>query len=47
MIGNEKDYIATRGRLQAQPPRSLLINVVTACSTSLVAVCQAVQSLLT
>lgn len=46
MIGNEKDYIATRVayRLNLRGPA---INVVTACSTSLVAVAQAVQGLLT
>ncbi|MFN0127474.1 MAG: amino acid adenylation domain-containing protein [Verrucomicrobiales bacterium] len=46
MIGNEKDYIATRVayRLNLRGPA---INVVTACSTSLVAVTQAVQGLLT
>lgn len=46
MIGNEKDYIATRVayRLNLRGPA---INVVTACSTSLVAVAQAVQGLMT
>lgn len=46
MIGNEKDYIATRiaYRLNLRGPA---INVVTACSTSLVAVAQAAQALMT
>ena len=46
MMANEKDYLATRVsyKLNLLGPS---INVVTACSTSLVAVCQAVQSLLT
>ena len=46
MMANEKDYLATRVsyKLNLRGPS---INVVTACSTSLVAVCQAVQSLLT
>ena len=45
MMGNEKDYLATRTayKLNLRGP-ALSIN--TACSTSLVAVCQAVQSLL-
>jgi acyl transferase domain-containing protein/glutamate-1-semialdehyde aminotransferase len=46
MLGNEKDYLATRVsyKLNLRGPS---LNIVTACSTSLVAVCQAVQSLLT
>ncbi len=46
MMANEKDYLATRVsyKLNLLGPS---VNVVTACSTSLVAVCQAVQSLLT
>ena len=46
MLGNEKDYLATRVsyKLDLRGPS---INVVTACSTSLVAVCQAVQALAT
>jgi acyl transferase domain-containing protein/glutamate-1-semialdehyde aminotransferase len=45
MMGNEKDYLATRVsyKLDLKGPS---ISVQTACSTSLVAVCQAVQSLL-
>lgn len=45
-LGNDKDHIATRAayKLDLKGPA---INVQTACSTSLVAVCQAVQSLLT
>ncbi len=44
MLGNEKDYLATRVsyKLDLRGPS---INVVTACSSSLVAVCQAVQAL--
>lgn len=44
MMGNEKDYLATRVayKLNLKGPA---LNVYTACSTSLVAVCQAVQSL--
>ena len=44
MLGNEKDYIATRvaHKLNLTGPA---ISVHTACSTSLVAVCQAVDSL--
>ncbi len=46
MLGNEKDYLATRVsyKLNLRGPS---LNIVTACSTSLVAVCQAVQSVLT
>jgi acyl transferase domain-containing protein/glutamate-1-semialdehyde aminotransferase len=46
MMGNEKDYLATRVayKLDLKGPA---LNIVTACSTSLVAVCQAVQSLAT
>jgi len=45
MMGNEKDYLATRVsyKLDLRGPS---INVQTACSTSLVAVCQAYQSLM-
>ena len=45
MMGNEKDYLATRVayKMNLKGPA---INVNTACSTSLVAVCQACQSLL-
>ncbi len=45
LLGNEKDFLATRTayKLNLKGPA---INVNTACSTSLVAVCQAVQSLL-
>ncbi|MEO5573839.1 MAG: type I polyketide synthase, partial [Gammaproteobacteria bacterium] len=45
MMGNEKDYLATRVsyKLNLKGPS---VNVYTACSTSLVAVCQAVQGLL-
>ena len=44
MMGNEKDYLATRVayKLDLKGPA---LNVQTACSTSLVAVCTAVQSL--
>ena len=44
MMGNEKDYLATRVayKLDLKGPA---LNIVTACSTSLVAVAQAVQSL--
>ncbi|MSU58570.1 MAG: amino acid adenylation domain-containing protein [Pedosphaera sp.] len=44
MMGNEKDYLATRVayKLNLKGPA---LNIYTACSTSLVAVCQAVQSL--
>jgi acyl transferase domain-containing protein/glutamate-1-semialdehyde aminotransferase len=46
MMGNEKDYLATRVayKLDLKGPA---LNIVTACSTSLVAVCSAVQSLAT
>lgn len=46
LIGNDKDYLASRCsyKLNLRGPS---IAVQTACSTSLVAVCQAVQSLLT
>ncbi len=45
MIANEKDYLATRAayKLNLKGPA---LNIYTACSTSLVAVCQAVQGLL-
>jgi acyl transferase domain-containing protein len=45
MMGNEKDYLATRVayKLDLKGPA---LNIQTACSTSLVAVCSAVQSLL-
>ena len=45
MMGNEKDYLATRVsyKLDLKGPS---VTVQTACSTSLVAICQAVQSLL-
>ncbi len=45
LMGNEKDFLATRAayKLNLKGPA---INVNTACSTSLVAVCQACQSLL-
>jgi len=44
MMGNEKDYLATRVayKLDLKGPA---LNIQTACSTSLVAVCSAVQSL--
>jgi acyl transferase domain-containing protein/glutamate-1-semialdehyde aminotransferase len=44
MLGNEKDYLATRVsyKLDLRGPS---LNIVTACSSSLVAVCQAVQAL--
>ena len=46
MLGNEKDYLATRVsyKLNLRGPS---LNIVTACSTSLVAVCQAVSALQT
>ncbi len=46
MMGNEKDYLATRAayKLNLKGPA---LNIVTACSTSLVAVCTAIQSLAT
>jgi len=46
MMANEKDYLATRVsyKLDLKGPS---VSIQTACSTSLVAVCQAVQSLLT
>ena len=46
MLGNEKDYLATRVsyKLNLRGPS---LNIVTACSSSLVAVSQAVQSLAT
>src|SRR5215470_12213 len=46
MLGNDKDFLPTRVsyKLNLRGPS---INVQTACSTSLVAVCQACQSLLT
>ncbi len=46
MLGNEKDYLATRVAYKLGL-RGPAVNVSTACSTSLVAVCQACQSLLT
>ena len=45
MMGNEKDYLATRVAYKLNL-RGPAISLYTACSTSLVAVCQAVQSLL-
>src|SRR4029450_6013312 len=45
MMGNEKDYLATRVAYKLDL-RGPALNVQTACSTSLVAVVQAVQSLL-
>ncbi len=45
MMGNEKDYVATRTAYKLNL-RGPAISINTACSTSLVAVCQAVQSLL-
>ena len=46
MMGNEKDYLATRVSYELDL-RGPSLNIQTACSTSLVAVCQAYQSLLT
>ena len=46
MMGNEKDYLATRVAYKLNL-RGPALTIQTACSTSLVAVCQAVQSLLT
>jgi len=45
MIANEKDYLATRTAYKLDL-RGPAINVSTACSTSLVAICQACSSLL-
>ena len=45
MMGNEKDYLATRVAYKLNL-RGPAISIHTACSTSLVAVCQAVQALL-
>ncbi len=45
MMGNEKDYLATRISYEMNL-RGPSLNIQTACSTSLVAVCQAYQSLL-
>ncbi len=45
MMANEKDYLATRVAYKLNL-RGPALNIYTACSTSLVAVCQAVQSLL-
>ena len=45
-IGNEKDYVATRVAYKLNL-RGPAVNVNTACSTSLVAVCQACQALWT
>ncbi len=45
MMGNEKDYLATRAAYKLNL-RGPAISIHTACSTSLVAVCQAVQALL-
>jgi acyl transferase domain-containing protein len=45
MMGNEKDYLATRVSYKFDL-RGPALNLQTACSTSLVAVCSAVQSLL-
>ena len=44
MMGNEKDYLATRVAYKLNL-RGPAISIYTACSTSLVAVCQAVQAL--
>src|SRR6185295_7677656 len=44
MMGNEKDYVATRAAYKLNL-RGPAISIHTACSTSLVAVCQAVQAL--
>ena len=45
MMGNEKDYLATRVAYKFNL-RGPALNIYTACSTSLVAVCQACTSLL-
>jgi acyl transferase domain-containing protein len=45
MMANEKDYLATRVAYKLNL-RGPAVNTYTACSTSLVAVCQAVQALL-
>jgi acyl transferase domain-containing protein/glutamate-1-semialdehyde aminotransferase len=45
MMGNEKDYLATRVAYKLDL-RGPCVSVYTACSTSLVAVCQAVQALI-
>jgi amino acid adenylation domain-containing protein len=44
MIGNEKDYLATRVAYKLNL-RGPALNIYTACSTSLVAICQAVNGL--
>lgn len=44
MIGNEKDYLATRVAYKLNL-RGPALNIYTACSTSLVTVCQAVAGL--
>jgi amino acid adenylation domain-containing protein len=45
MMGNEKDYLATRVSYELNL-RGASLNIQTACSTSLVSICQAYQSLL-